>query len=55
MKPELHPDVQTMVAKVQAIDPVVLKQRLLDFLHWPCHDRGLLYEWEEVVSELIGK
>lgn len=41
------------IALAEATSAELIKQRLIRFLRWPCHGAGLLYEWGEVVDELL--
>lgn len=43
------------IALAEATPAELIKQRLLKFLRWPSHGVGLLYEWGEVVDELLDE
>ena len=43
------------IALAEATPAELIKQRLLRFLRWPSHGAGLLYEWGEVVAELLDE
>ena len=43
------------IALAEATPAELIKQRLIRFLRWPSHGAGLLYEWGEVVDELLDE
>lgn len=46
---------EEIIALAEATPAELIKQRLIKFLRWPCHGAGLLYEWGEVVDELLDE
>jgi len=41
------------IALAEATPADTVKRRLIEFLEWPAHRGGLLYEWNEVVEQLL--